>query len=130
MTPKFCHQCGKKAEQGWKACPHCQTSLASLDERPKQHNTNRYNEPTVVEARDVDDEDYNPTDNMTHYQPRINQLEVEIDKPIQRKESIQSLANQPFYQDNPNEKRTAPPQISPEEALKQFQQEAGSIRQK
>lgn len=129
MTPKFCHNCGKQAAPGWKACPFCETSFASLSEKPKVHTREEQSrEATVVAARrgGDDDDDDNYLDHERHYQPKIEALAVEIQKPRQSNvESIKDLATNPFSNVS-TEARVAPPTLSPEEAIRQFQQEAGN----
>ncbi len=130
MSPKFCHNCGKPASSGWKACPFCETSFASLSEKPKQYP--KAQEPTIAlvgRNEDGDDDDY--LDHQEHFTPKIQSLAVEIERPRQsNKESIQDLATNPFSSVS-TDPRIAPPSISPEEAIRQFQQEAGNVpRQK
>jgi hypothetical protein len=128
----FCHNCGKKMESGWKACPFCSTSLASLSEQPKtqQQQHPSYNDQlstvALVENGEEDSDSY--IDTMAHYQARIDGLQVDIEKPRNiNKDTIEALAKNQFVNVS-NEKRIIPPTLSPEEAIKQFQNEASAIR--
>lgn len=139
MSQKFCHNCGKKAEALWKACPYCETSFASLTERPKEHfepeppqrqhfqrpqqPTYNQQEPTFATIND-DDGDTNYLDRISHYQPPMDALQVEISKPVKPGETFGTIATSPFVNviDSP---RTPPPSVSQEEFLRQFQNEAG-----
>lgn len=128
MPTNFCHHCGKPAKSDWKACPYCETSFASLNERPKQHlppqQHKNNDEPTFAVVGHEDDSDTNYLDRVSHYKPSIDALQIEIQKPNFQKETFGTLATSPFVQviDSP---RTPPPQLSQEEFFKQFQNEAG-----
>jgi uncharacterized Zn finger protein (UPF0148 family) len=133
MSPKFCHNCGKPAAAGWVACPFCETSFASLSEIPKSQKISpkipqrpSHQQATVARVGAEDDEDDNYLDHQEHFIPQIEALAVEIQRPrINNIESIQQLATNPFSTVS-TENRIAPPIVSAEETLKQFQQEAGN----
>lgn len=131
MPTNFCHNCGKPAQADWKGCPYCQTSFASLSEKPPVQQQVKPNRPihrpapATVGFVNADDEDTDYLDTVAHYQPSIDALQVEIQKPrFSNAETIGQLATSPIanVSDVP---RNAPPTLSPEEALRQFQQEAG-----
>lgn len=131
MTPKFCHECGAKLLIDSKFCNKCGTSLASLSEKPKPPQAiNPVRESTVVLVENGEDDDDSYIDTMAHYTPNLDALDVEVQKPRnQNSDTIESLAKNAFV-NVATENRIPPPTLSPEEALKQFQQEAGAIRPK
>lgn len=133
MTQKFCHECGSKLLADSKFCNKCGTSLASLAEKPKQPQAIRptHQQATVVSVdndKDGDGDSY--IDTMANFTPQLDALDIEIQKPRNNNiDNIEALAKNQFVNVS-TEQRTPPPTLSPEEALKQFAQEAGAIRPK
>lgn len=131
MSPKFCHNCGKPASAGWKACPFCETSFASLSEVPKSQKIAplqriQPQQPTVtLVGRDEDGEDDMYLDHQDHYRPQIEALAVEVTVPRDNgKDTIGNLATNPFANVS-TEIRTPPQSLTAEQAIQQFAQEAG-----
>ena len=122
----YCHSCGTKLTAGARFCQSCGVSLASLSEKPKPI---IHKEATVVAVGiDEDGDETNYLDRIAHYTPQIESLAVEIEKPrLANKETFKDLATNPFV-NVATEQRQAPPTLSAEETLKQFQHEAGAIR--
>jgi hypothetical protein len=114
----------------WRTCPFCSTSLASLNESPKNHRThnNSHQEATIV-AVGEDDEDSNYLDHINKFTPRIDGLLVEFQKP-QLKESLSNLINNPMAPPPPIIPNPNVPQRSKEEILREFKQEAGTPAQR
>lgn len=132
---KFCHNCGKQLVVGAKFCSDCGTSLASLDAKPPaptpaQTSTTRPHgqfTPFVV-GRDEDDDD-SYLDKMDHVDIRQTELHVEIVKDRLVGETVGSVFSQGLQAGAPPVIDSRPaPQIDRDEALKVFQQEAGSLR--
>jgi hypothetical protein len=92
-TRNFCHNCGKPAQADWKACPFCQTSLASLSSTPPpvpQQLPSAIRPagfaPFSVASDDDDPDAY--IDRLTHLNIRQTALQVEIVKDRQNLETV------------------------------------------
>lgn len=131
--PCYCHNCGVKQMSPANFCSSCGTSLSSLKEVPKNNPVYHNKEATVAGIYDEDDDgDANYLDRLQSYQPKISELSVDLGIPMagRRKlgESIGQIANSPFGETSFT--RPTPPTLSPEEALRQFQQEASNTTKK
>ena len=123
---KFCHNCGKQMPTvEAKFCPFCGTSLLSLSSTPTPPPRAQAPSPTWAGSDDDDDDSY--IDRIPRLKVRIDKLDVEIIRPpVVQGEKLGAIAAKESAV-NTSEFRNGPYQnLTPEQALEQFKQEAGS----
>lgn len=141
---KYCHNCGVKIPTISKFCNHCGTSQASLREKPPVFEEEKPQAPHRIKPRpqntftpmargenDDDDDDY--IDHIDHIDVNIDKLDVDFVKPnLIIKETFASVMQQGAALPPNTEQfiRPAPPSINSSDVIKQFQQEAGTLRPK
>ena len=118
---RFCPECGAKSQTGKNFCADCGQSLNSLAKSKPKPSTF---EPTLVGGED-DDGDTTYLDKISHFNPKIDALEIELPKFNQQKETIASVVSQrggPSYEGRGVGQYFG----KSKQVLKEFQQEAGS----
>ena len=141
ITNKFCHHCGVKLIPTAKFCGECGTSQSSLASRPPeqskapQKKQDQSFEPFVARRNSDDDDDDSYIDHIDHLNVSISSLDVDFgpqSKPA--KETFAGVMSHgaqigqnadSFVRQGVN----AGP-IDQQAFLKQFQQEAGTLRNK
>jgi len=127
MQKKFCHHCGKQVELCAKFCSSCGTSLTSLSSTPPPATPAPSQFTPFSAARDDDDDD-SYIDKITHLDIRQNELHVEIIKDPTIKETVGSVMSQSISPDKLEKNDRQAPIANVEEFKKNFQQEAGTLR--
>lgn len=129
---KFCHNCGKQMQSGWKVCPFCETSLSSLSARPPEPSTPQANTiiPGHVDRENDDDSYLDRANNLSEILrgKRIGGLSVEIVKDRPLGETLGSVAAQgPLTANSENIQRVGPyAQVDEKTFLEEFRKEAGT----
>lgn len=138
---QYCHNCGKKMLQiGVKFCPHCGTNLTSLNAQPpkeeppevapsrRQNTFKPYSRPLVPRPAsvDFDDDDYDPYEGAEGINVNISELEVDIGRTNQGKDTIGGL----MAQGPTNEERRHGQALTSDEAIKSLEKEGGALRPK
>lgn len=122
---KFCHNCGKQLPTaGGNFCPFCGTSLLSLSSKPLPAKSPNTFTPFTPASEDDDDDSY--LDRIQRLDIRISQLDVEVSKPNPIRETVGGVFMQ---QGGTSESRGVGPYSQGDVFLKEFQKEAGTLRQ-
>jgi hypothetical protein len=139
-TNKFCHNCGIKLIPTAKFCGECGTSQSSLSAKPpeaepvveKKKKPIASYTPSIANGGDDDDDD-SYVDHLDHLNVSISSLEVDFGRPNAAKETFAGVIAQgaALGQNADSFTRPAGETVTDSKAfLQQFQQEAGTLRNK
>lgn len=130
---KFCHNCGKSMPSlDVKFCPYCGTNLMSLSSKPLPPEQATHAQSFTPAIPNSDDEDFDSEQHVTKIRSISRSLKgFELDfKPDQpANETVVGVAMEGVHlKTKPSEIISTRPTISPEQALQDFQKEAGTFK--
>lgn len=128
--PKFCHECGKEQQIGAKFCSNCGTNLTSLANTvppPPQQQAAATFRPFTPRPTDEDD-DTQRVDTLEHLDIRMQGLQVEIIKDRPMGETVASVFRSQEGARTPPEQFGGREGFDPATYIKEFQKEAGTLR--